>query len=228
MHNIDRTNMEAGYGDFTGEYAGGYGQEFGEAETYGGGFTQESPFSEVEEMELASELLSISNEAELEQFLGGLLKKAGRIAGGLIKSPVGQSLVGHLKGVVKQALPRLGTAAGNFILPGIGGAIGGKLASAAGGMFGLELEGLSQEDGEFEVAKQIVRLTGAAGTKAAQAPSSMPARQSAQTAITAAAQQFAPGLLRAGVSGTTNNGSGRQGQTGRWVRRPDGILLLGA
>lgn len=225
MHNIDRTNMEAGYGEFAGEY----GQEFGyEAETYGGGFTQESPFSEAEEMELASELLSISNEAELEQFLGGLLKKAGRAVGGFIKSPVGQSLIGTIKGVAKQALPKLGAAAGNFILPGIGGAIGGKLASAAGGMLGLELEGLSYEDGEFEVAKQIVRFAGAAGTNAAQASPSMPVQQSVQKAITAAAQQYAPGLLRNAVaSGKTNNG-GRNQSTGRWVRRPDGILLLGA
>ena len=52
--------------------------------------------------------------------------------------------------------------------------MGSKLASAAGSMFGLELEGLSYEDQEFEVAKQVVRLGGAAANIAAQAPQSAP------------------------------------------------------
>jgi hypothetical protein len=35
----------------------------------------QSPFTEAEEMELAIELLEVTNEAELEQFLGNLLEK---------------------------------------------------------------------------------------------------------------------------------------------------------
>jgi hypothetical protein len=107
--------------------------------------------------------------------------------------------------------------------------IGGKLASAAGSMFGLELEGLSYEDQEFEVAKQIVRLGGAAAVNAAQAPASASPQQVAQQALTTAMQQYAPGLIR---------GAGQVGQygrrrrcshqtTGRWVRRGHSILLLG-
>ncbi|MBK6506124.1 MAG: hypothetical protein IPG02_10755 [Ignavibacteria bacterium] len=42
--------------------------------------------------------------------------------------------------------------------PGLGTAIGGALGSAASNMFELELEGLSQEDREFETAKAYVRL----------------------------------------------------------------------
>lgn len=219
MHNIDRTNLESTYGEYTGEY--GYQQEtFGE-------YNQEGPFSEVEEMELASELLTIQNEDELEQFLGKLIKKAS----GFIKSPIGQQLTGALKGVVKTALPTLGGMAGNFILPGIGGQIGSKLASAAGSMFGLELEGLSYEDQEFEVAKQVVRLTGAAATSAAQAPPSAQPAQVAQTALTSAAQQFAPGLLRPGTGAATRpaqtNGRCNHKNSGRWIRRGNGIILLG-
>jgi hypothetical protein len=120
MPHIDRTNLESNYGAYSGEYdAGEYGYEFEsdqEFETYG-------PFSEAEEMELAAELLSVSDEAELEQFLGGLIKKAGRAVGGVIKSPLGQAL---------------GSAAGNALLPGVGGVVGGKLASASGKMFGLD------------------------------------------------------------------------------------------
>jgi len=228
MHNIDRTNLESSYGEYTGEYGNEFGYEAEgdhEFETYGE-YSQEGLFSEADEMELAAELLSVSNEAELEQFLGNLLKRAG----GFLKSSVGQNLIGGLKGIVKKGLPMLGSAVGNMIVPGLGGAIGGKLASAAGGLFGLELEGLSYEDQEFEVAKQIVRLGGTAASNAAQAPSSAPPEQVAQAALTNAAQQFAPGLLRNGGS----QASARRGRrcshnnTGRWIRRGKVIILLQA
>src|SRR5688572_10610645 len=233
MHNIDRTNLESTYGEYPGEYANEYPGEYaneypGELEqTFEseGEYYQESPFNETEEMELAAELLTVQSEEELEQFLGKLFKKAG----GFLKSGVGRQLTGALKGIAKKALPVLGAAAGNFILPGVGGMMGSKLASAAGGMFGLELEGLSYEDQEFEVAKQVVRLGGAAANIAAQAPPSAPPTQAAQAALTTAAQQFAPGLLR-----SDPNGSGmqqgrrrRRRNEGRWIRRGNGIILLG-
>jgi len=250
MHNIDRTNLESTYGEYpqefsgeyqqeySGEYTGEYGtgefaNQFGEfQESEGnhsfetsGEYNQETPFSEAEEMELAAELLSVSNEAELEQFLGSLFKKAA----GFIKSPIGQQLIGRVKGLAKKALPMLGSAVGNMIVPGLGGAIGGKLASAAGSMFGLELEGLSYEDQEFEVAKQIVRLGGAAAVNAAQAPSSAPPDQVAQQALMTAAQQHAPGAIRG--PGQVGQQHGRRRRcshqtTGRWIRRGNSILLL--
>lgn len=237
MHNIDRTNLESNYGEFNGEYEGQYageyapefsGQfagEFGqETETYGE-YSQEGPFSEAEEMELAAELLTVQNEDELEQFLGKLIKKAG----GFLKSGIGRQITGALKNVAKSALPMLGAAAGNFILPGVGGAIGGRLASAAGGMFGLELEGLSYEDQEFEIAKQVVRLGGAAASNAAQAPPTAHPMQTAQAALTSAAQQFAPGLLRPGTSPSNHQQKRkcRHTKSGRWVRRGQEIILLG-
>jgi hypothetical protein len=234
MHNIDRTNLESNYtGEYGGQYAGEYAPEFSnefpnefgqEMETYGE-YIQEGPFNEAEEMELAAELLTVQSEDELEQFLGKLIKKAG----GFLKSPIGQQLTGALKGVVKNALPMLGAAAGNFILPGVGGAIGGKLASAAGSMFGLELEGLSYEDQEFEIAKQVVRLGGAAASNAAQSSPAAPPMQAAQAALTSAAQQFAPGLLRPGTSPSNHQHRHRchHRNTGRWVRRGQEIVLLG-
>ena len=252
MHNIDRTNLESTYGEYpqefsgeyqqeySGEYTGEYGtgefgNQFGEfQESEGnhsfetsGEYNQETPFSEAEEMELAAELLSVSNEAELEQFLGKLFKKAA----GFIQSPVGQKLMGTLKGLAKKALPVLGSAVGNLIVPGVGGMIGGKLASAAGSMFGLELEGLSYEDQEFEVAKQIVRLGSAAAVNAAQAPSSAPADQVAHEALSAAAQQYAPGLLRDHRMSTPYGRRRHRcshSNTGRWIRRGNSILLLQA
>ena len=260
MHNIDRTNLESGLGEYAGEYAGEYTGEFtgeypgefaseypgefageysgeytgengyeleGEEEFPSGEYTQESPFSEAEEMELAAELLTVSNEEELEQFLGKLFKKAA----GFIKSPIGQKLIGGLKGIAKKALPVLGGALGNFIVPGAGGMIGSKLASAAGSMFGLELEGLSYEDQEFEVAKQIVRLGGAAANNAVQAPPTAPPTQVAQTALATAAQQYAPGLLRnqspqSPVTRDHRHHRHHRRHRGQWVRRGNTIILF--
>ncbi len=75
MHDIDRTTLE-------------YGQEMSrfEAENFESGQGEWSGeggamFSEAQEMELANELLSVSNEAELEQFLGNFLRKAVSTAG---------------------------------------------------------------------------------------------------------------------------------------------------
>ncbi len=233
MHNIDRTILESNYGEYAGEYeTDEYGYEFEgdhEYETYDE-YAQEGPFNEAEEMELAAELLSVSTEAELDQFLGKVFRRVARKVGGFIKSPVGRALGGALRGVAKRALPMLGSAVGNVFAPGIGGVIGGKLAGAAGNMLGLELEGLSQEDQEFEVAKQVVRLAGAAASNAAQAASTAPPQAVAQSALTNAAQQFAPGLL-GGAAAAQSAIPGRRckhNKSGRWVRQGKAIIIMGA
>ena len=108
---------------------------------------------------------------------------------------------------------------GNYFGGPAGGAIGGKLASAVGRIFGLELEGMSGEDQEFEVARRFVRLAASAAQKAA----------AARSAVAAAARRHAPGLLSPSVGGTlsTAYGGGRA-RWGRWVRRGRKIIVLGA
>lgn len=220
MHDIDRTmgrtNMEAfefqaeGEGEYEGEYEG-------EGE------------GEGELNELASELLSVTNEQELEQFLGDVFKKVTGAVGSFVKSPVGQQVGGLLKNVAKQALPIAGQALGNYIAPGVGGPIGGQLASAAGSLFGLELEGLSHEDRDFEVAKQFVRLAADAAQSAAQAgPGGNPAAI-AQQAVASAAQKFAPGLLEPAHSGGPPSAGpfGSGAAQGRWVRKGNKIIVYG-
>src|SRR5271168_3643755 len=119
--------------------------EFGETE-WGG-----EVFSETEATELASELLEVTNEAELDRFLGDLISKAGKAFGSFIRSPIGKSLGGWLKGAAKQALPLAGGALGGVFGGPLGAKIGSGLASYAGGALGLEAE-MSQEDREFEGA----------------------------------------------------------------------------
>lgn len=206
MHDLDHEYMETGEG----EYEDGFAAE---GETLDEG--------EIEE--LAAELLDVSSEAELDYFLGDVFKKVAHAAHGFIKGPIGQQLGGMLKGLAKKALPVAGTALGNLIAPGVGGPIGGKLASAAGSLFGLELEGLTGEDREFEVAKQFVRLAADAakntvGVKDVTNPAGV-----AQSAISQAAAKFAPGLVHEPGAGAHH----ARGRTGRWVRRGHKIILFG-
>lgn len=219
MHDIDRTmgrtNMETAF-EFQGEE---------EAQNEFQGESEAGLFHEEELNELATELLSVSNDRELQQFLGDVFKKVGSAVGSFVRSPVGQQLGGMLKGVAKQALPMVGSALGNLVVPGVGGMVGGKLASAAGQMFGLELEGLSHEDRDFEVAKQFVRLAADAAQTAAQAAPNAPAAQIAKQAISDAAQKFAPGLLGGGGGNGVATAAG--GHSGRWVRRGRHIVIYG-
>jgi len=222
MHDIDRTQME-----FDSEFDEFESDQFEfteELETYGD-TEMESPLDEVEEMELAAELLGVTDEAELDQFLGKSIKRVGRAARRFVRSPVGNTLGGILKGAAKKYLPILGGAAGTFFGGPAGAALGSQLASKAGSMFGLELEGLSPEDQEFEVAKQFVRFAGAAANEATTAPPTSDPQTAAKTAVVKAAKRFAPGLLRR-TTGTPTF-AGRRGRGGRWIRRGRKIILFG-
>jgi uncharacterized protein YdbL (DUF1318 family) len=226
MHNLDRTQTEYEWGPGEFEFESdreSYGETYGEyGETYGEyGGSQNESF----EMEMAAELLGVSSEQELDHFLGGLFKKVTSF----IPPSVRGALGGVLKNVAKAALPMVGSALGS-VVPGVGTAIGGALGSAAGRMFGLELEGMSGEDQEFEVAQRVVRFATEAAQQAAQqaaaAPNASP-QQIAQSAATAAAQRVAPGLLNSGVIGAAPGGIGRSRQRGMWIRKGNKIILFG-
>ena len=102
---------------------------------------------------------------------------------------------GLLKRAAKQALPS--QALGSAIGGPAGGALSDKLTSTASQIFGLELEGMSPEDQEFELAREFVRFAGSAVQNAAEMPPNTPPQEAARAAAVAAAQQHAPGLLRA-------------------------------
>jgi len=260
MHDIDRTQREMelavqelqpeqfefpGESETWGETSGEFPlqelqpEQFefqGEGETYGE-MAGELPLNEAEEMELAGELLEVTNEAELDHFLGGLIKKVGGAIGKVVKSPLGRALGGFLKPLAKAALPLAGRALGTFVGGPIGGALGGKLASAAGSLFGLELEGMSAEDREFEVSRRFVRFASAATQSAASAPPGASPSVAAKAAVMTAAGKLAPGLvhgtngrptiptaLNRAALGALPVGSRRRGF---WIRRGHKILLLG-
>ena len=181
MHDIDTVRME-----LEGE---------GEGFNYESEFASEAPMTEAEEEMLASELLSVTSEAEMEEFLGKLFKRVSKGisgAGKFLKKNAGP-LAGALKGIAKAALPTVGAALGTAIpIPGVGTALGGMLGNAAASALEAELEGLSQEDREYEMAKRFVRLTGHTAQAGARRPPTMNRRAAVVAAIRDALRRMRP------------------------------------
>ena len=271
-HDIDRTQLE--FSTELSEYGvpglASEQYEYGElgtimnevfggtsGESYEGGYQeyQELSVPEVMEDELASELLEVRSDQELDHFLGSLVKRVARGLGGVIKGPIGQALGGVLRQVAKQAFPGLGTAVGGLFGGPVGAALGSKLASAAGNAFGLEYGELSAEDRDFETARRYVRFASEATKRAVQARPGVDARTIVRRALVEAAKTHAPGLLitpsgsasgvgfGVGLSGgaadfpsvppitgacsSCRGASGQHRRTGTWIRRGRHIVLLG-
>jgi hypothetical protein len=203
MHDIDRSPLE-----------------FGETESFE--YPSGEVFNESQETELASEMLEIGSEAELDHFLGDLISKAGQAVGQFVSSPTGQALGGLLKGAAKKVLPMAGQALGGYFGGPTGAKIGGQLASAATNLF-------EAEDHELDTAKSFVRMAGEAVKTAAAAPPGANPRAVATAAITQAAQTHLPSLVgSAPVPGPGPNGAnGGRSHAGRWIRRGSKIVLYG-
>jgi len=205
----------------------------------------ESSFSEETEMELASELLSINNEMELDHFLGKLLKKAVGGVSKLLKSPGGALLKKGFLKILGTALPIVGGVVGGPVGAAVGGTIGSAVSKdpvEARELFDLELEGLSNEDSEFEIAKAFVRFAGNAVREANDNETGNPVKD-AEHAMIRAARRFAPGLLRRKNYGYNQNrsrnpydqnddnnnmGDNNMGDNGRWYRRGNKIIIQNA
>lgn len=217
MHDLDRIYMETAGTQDSGSELEDSGELFESS--------NESPFNEVEEMELASELLEVTSDAELDQFLGNIFKKFGGAIGKAAR-PLG----GILKTVAKHGLPIAGGALGTVFGGPLGGMLGSSLGSAATKAFGLELEGLSPEDREFEAAKRFVRFAGTAAKKASNMEPSSDPNSVAKKAVVYAAKKHLPGLLSKSLTGCTcgagGSVTGAKSRTGRWFRRGRKIILM--
>ncbi len=157
-------------------------------------YDSEGSFSETREMELASELLSLNNEAELEYFIGSLINNAAGIVRGIAKSSQGKLLKKLIRNVAKKSLPILGSAVGTFAGGPMGAQMGLSAGSAAAKMFELEFDGLSNEDREFETARAVVRLAGNASRQLTDIDSGDP-QEDARQALIKASMLYAPGLI---------------------------------
>lgn len=238
MHDVDRPQLETDP-EWTGEQF-----EEGEEEQFLGGLLGgilggeiEPETDEVEEAELASELLEVSDEQELDQFLGDLLKRTISGVGRFVRSPqvaqmggaVKKDLIKTLKKSAVGVLPHLGKAiagyAGGEPYEGLGGALGSAAKGGLGYLLGIESEGLSEEDAQFEIAKRYVRFARAATARAVTSPRRGPAPVIVRRAATIAARRHAPGLVQlvAGPGGEQQTRGGEQ--TGRWYRRGSNIVI---
>ncbi|HEY4170952.1 MAG TPA: hypothetical protein VGM96_29435 [Reyranella sp.] len=202
-----------------------------EAETYEaisatgvGRANPEAVFNEADEMELAVGLLGITNHADLERFLGGVVEQASRTVGKAVPSAGKGALTGILTAAAKKALPVVDSALEGQ--PGLaaGTATTTRVIKAAAKYLGLELEGLSPEDQEFEAARQFIRFAADATRNAVGGPVATPAH----TAAAQAAHRFAPGLRSslAGVPTPIEEHAAAE-QSGRWVRRGSNIIVVG-
>lgn len=131
-------------------------------------------------------------------------------------APVLADLVGPAADARQQALRepvlRVLHRAARMIFPLNATRAPADLKRKAASVFGLELEGLSPEDKEFEVARHFVRLAadaahqalaraGRPGTGNGIGAAGHRASQAAQRALMQAARRNAPGLLRQGAAG---------------------------
>jgi hypothetical protein len=167
-------------------------------------------------VDLAAELLDVVNENELEEFLGSLVAETARHAGGRVPADTGRALVAVLRTTAKRTLPTLTTAFGDVPAST---ATTLSAAETAAWVYGMELEGMSPEDRDYEIARQFVRFAQAATMQAAKTRASTPAAVDA--AVAKAGREFAPGLLPLGPGAPTGS------RTGPWARNGTTLELIG-
>lgn len=218
MHDLDRTlrSQEA-----EGESYEFETDVFGESES-----DYEDPsyeMSEEDELDLAAELLAVSDEGELDEFFRNLFKR--------VKNAAVPALKKYLKPLAKKVIPFAGRALGGFIGGPAGAAIGGKLGSYATTLFEVDFESMDGETQDLEVARRFVRFASAAGNNAAASGATGNPTTVARAAVINAAKAHAPGLIRPRGprvnNGRGNGTSSKEANTGRWIRRDGRIVLLG-
>jgi hypothetical protein len=138
--------------------------------------------------DLAAELLDVVNPSELDRFLGRLVAEAARDAGRRLPADTGRALVGALGRTAERTLPTLTLAVGDARRPAPANA-----AETAARVFGMELEGMSAEDRDFEIARRLVHLARAATERAATSSAPDPVT-AARNAVAQAGWRLAPGL----------------------------------
>ncbi len=159
------------------------------------GGSERGIFDEYQEMEQAIALLEVADEEQLDHVLGDLIRKANGVIGNPVNPAVGRAIARVLKTVSGQALPLTGRMIEQRASSGLGARLGRGLASIAGPALGLELEGLSGEDGEFEAIRQFVRFAGKTVEIARRDSLNNDPADVAHRAAAEAAQIYAPGLM---------------------------------
>ncbi|HJV02552.1 MAG TPA: hypothetical protein VJ752_18605 [Burkholderiaceae bacterium] len=152
-----------------------------------------------DELTLAARLLELRGATQLDRFIDAMVRKDGGPA----------PLADALKRAARQVLP-LHRWPGAPVIESLRRRGKSDPIARAARIFGVELEGLSPEDKEFELAQRFVRFAREAIRLAADAV--RPAGVAA--ALAEAARSHAPGLLQC-----------EAGRVGRWQRQGDRIVV---
>jgi hypothetical protein len=140
--------------------------------------------------ELAAELLDVVNDSELRRFLGRLVAETARASGRPIPRDRARALLPMLRQTAERTVPTLTLAVGDE--PRAAATV--AVAQAAARVFGLEPEGMSAEDRDFEIARRFVRFAQEALARVVTTSAPHPAT-AAVDAVARAGREFAPGLV---------------------------------
>jgi hypothetical protein len=154
--------------------------------------------SAADERRHAAELLERIDDGELEAYLVELIDRAGAPPDRSVRRALASTL-GH----AARRVFRYGST---------------TPAAVASRIFGLELEGLSQEDQTFEIARHFVRFASDAAHRAGRIERTGSPVPDARRALTSAARVLAPGLLPASA--------GKDRSTGVWFRRANELVVV--
>jgi len=209
MHDIDQVQLED-----SGPPGRPYRQEYEDEDEYESEdyleledeFEEESYAGELDEhteLELTNQFLEVSTEQELEHLLGDVLTAVAGAASDFARSREGRHIGGILKQAAQRVLPAVGAAAHREASTRARDASGRyrkasgpeSVGAIAKHHFGLELEGASREDQEFEVARQFIRFAVKAIEDTLAKQGTGPAPQVARQAVMGAAREHAPGLV---------------------------------
>lgn len=172
------------------------------------------------EGELVQELLAVTNEYELDNFLGNVWNAAKR----LYNSPQGQAIkkdfVAGAKSFGKQMLPSVGANLGSYIGGSTGAKVGGQLANAASKWLFGEVGEMEAVDYLRVVRKAAKYLNKALSEGASGAPRAM---------VTQAINQAArPVLAKRRGRYSRRYTSPSPKKQGKWFRQGNQLVLQGA
>lgn len=215
MHDIDGTLLRGvqseweNDGESEWETANEWGTqdefEFETADEFEEGFDSEDG--------LASEMLELESEEEMEQFLGGLIRQAAKRAVPLAKQ-AGRFLYRTAKPHLKQAW----TGIGNDLVNQGSNAARGWVDQSANRLFGEMPSGVKNK-AALSIARKVVQAAQTTGKQMARLPPSSPPA-AVKAVVTQACQRYFPPV-------PSVSSGGASGKRGTWVRQGNKVILFG-
>ena len=162
----------------------------------------------------------MTNETELEAFLGRLVDDVARGSGGRISADSARASDG---GPQADGRADVADADDRVRRRHRARAMAGRSpVSTAARVYGLELEGLSAEDRDFEIARQFIRFAEAAARRGGEPTVSAPDRRCCQRG-----GRGRRAGVRTRAAASPARDPDRPAASGPWVRRGNTIVLIG-